>query len=461
MGPQRPRGFSARAFFGLALPMIVSRTGLAAMGIADGVMVSRFQAHEFAWLSLAEGTLGRLLDLFVAFLLGGLALVARHHARGDAAGARLFWLRTLPVAVGLGVVGFLVGLCGNPLLSIMGQSHALTAGAAPVMAILGAGYPASLLAISAAVYLEGVNRPRFVAICVITANVLNVALNWLLIGGHFGLGAMGARGSALSTTLVRCALCMALVGYAWRLRTEQRADDDSETHRAERAASARAQWRLGFGAAGTVAVMVALTAPLTVFAGWLGVLPLATFAAAWSLAAPAALLALGMADATGIYVGSEAGRSGEHRAAAVAWASLRATLAPTAVLVGALIIWAHFFATLYTKDLNLQSSMTAVIPVVAMIILVDCSGFVMSASLRALREVVWPTGIDIGSMLLLVPLALTLAFPAGYGVLGLFLAMLGSGIVRAMLLMWRFWWRTRNTVLEPSTRMEEWSLNAE
>jgi Na+-driven multidrug efflux pump len=105
--------------------------------------------------------------------------------------------------------------------------------------------------------------------------------------------------------------------------------------------------------------------------------------------------------------------------------------------------------------------MTAVIPVVAMIILVDCSGFVMSASLRALREVVWPTGIDIGSMLLLVPLALTLAFPAGYGVLGLFLAMLGSGIVRAMLLMWRFWWRTRNTVLEPSTRMEEWSLNAE
>ena len=60
------------------------------------------------------------------------------------------------------------------MLSIMGQSHALAAGAAPVMAMLGAGYPASLLAISAAVYLEGVNRPRFVAISVVTANVLNV-----------------------------------------------------------------------------------------------------------------------------------------------------------------------------------------------------------------------------------------------------------------------------------------------
>jgi MATE family multidrug resistance protein len=460
MGAQLPRGFHARAFFGLALPMIVSRTGLAAMGMADGVMVSRFQAHEFAWLSLAEGTLGRLLDLFVAFVIGGLAVVARHHARGDAAGARQFWMRTLPAALSLGVVGLLVGLCGQPLLSLMGQSHELAAGAAPVMAILGAGYPASLLAISAAVYLEAINRPQFVAICVVSANVLNVGLNWLLIGGHAGFGAMGARGSALSTTIVRCALCLALVGYAWRLRAIQ-TEKDYEALRAERAASARAQWRMGFGAAGTVAVMVALTAPLTLFAGRLGVLPLATFSAAWSLAAPAALLALGMADAAGIYVGAEAGRSGERCAAAVAWASLRATLVPTAALVGILAIRAHFFASLFSKDLLLQTAMTAVVPVVAAIVLIDCGGFVMGASLRALREVAWPTGIDIGSMLLLVPLALTLAFAAGYGVLGLFLAMLSVAVVRLAMLMWRFWWRTRNTVLTSSARMEEWSLNAE
>ena len=37
------------------------------MGIADGIMVSRFQAHEFAWLSLASAMLGRLLDVFIAF----------------------------------------------------------------------------------------------------------------------------------------------------------------------------------------------------------------------------------------------------------------------------------------------------------------------------------------------------------------------------------------------------------
>jgi len=459
MGAQLPRGFQWRAFFGLALPMIVSRTGLAAMGIADGVMVSRFQAHEFAWLSLAEGTLGRLLDVFVAFLIGGLSLVARHHARGDAMGARMFWRRTMPVSAALGVAGLLIGFAGQTLLTLLGQKQDLAAHAAPVMAILGAGYPGALLAIAAAVYLEGVNRPKFVAFSVVLANLLNIALNWLFIGGHLGLASMGARGSALSTTCVRYALCLALVGYAWRVRVPP--EVQSETHAAERAASRRAQWRLGFGAAGTVVVMVGLTTPLTLFAGWLGVLPLATFSAAWSLAAPAALLAMGMADATCIYVGSEAGRAGERAAAAVAWASLRATLAPTASLVAILAIWAHFFATLYSKDVSLQLSMTAVIPVVAFIVLTDCAGFVMGASLRALREVAWPTGIEIGSMLLLVPLALSLAFSRGYGVRGLFLAMLVAGLVRLSMLLWRFWWRTRNTVIEPSARMEKWSLNAE
>jgi multidrug resistance protein, MATE family len=213
-----PLGFRSSAFLRLALPMIVSRAGLAAMGIADGIMVARYESREFACLSLAEGTLGRLLDIGIAFLIGGLLLVPRHFARGDSAGARTLWLRTVPVALALGAAGLAAGLCGKLLLALMGQKPELAAGAAPVMAILGAGYPAALLAISAAVYLEGINRPRLVAACVVAANLMNLLFNWLFIAGHFGIPAMGARGSALSTTIVRCVLGIVLGTIAWRRR---------------------------------------------------------------------------------------------------------------------------------------------------------------------------------------------------------------------------------------------------
>jgi Na+-driven multidrug efflux pump len=86
--------------------------------------------------------------------------------------------------------------------------------------------------------------------------------------------------------------------------------------------------------------------------------------------------------------------------------------------------------------------MTPVIPLVAVILLVDCIGFLMAASLRAIREVAWPAGIEIGSMLLLVPLAASMALGRGYGVRGLFLAMLAAGVARSGMLAGRFWWRT-------------------
>ncbi len=453
MAVQLPRGFNALAFLRLALPMIVSRAGLAAMGIADGIMVSRFGSHQFAWLSLAEGTLGRLLDVFVAFLIGSLSLVPRHLAQGDVMGARMVWRRTLPVAIALGFAGLLVSLFGTSLLALLGQKSELAAHAGQVMSILGAGYPAALLAISSALYIEGLGRPLFVAANVVCANALNVALNWLLIGGHLGFPAMGARGSAWSTTIVRFGLCVVLTGFAWRLRAAQNVSE-SDRRTTSQAEARRSQWRLGVGAASMAAVMVALTSALTIFAGWLGILPLAVFAASWSLAMPAGLVGLGMADAAGLYVAAEAGRAGERSAASVAWASLRMTLASVAVLVSGLVLWAPNLAAIYTHDLAMRAAMSSAIPIVAFIVLVDCAGFVMAASLRAIREVAWPVAIEIGSLVLLVPQAMLLAFWLGFGVRGLFFAMLAAGCLRAGMLVWCFSGRTRSSTFQPAQEVE-------
>jgi MATE family multidrug resistance protein len=437
--------FSPAAFFRMAMPMIISRAGLAAMGIADGVMVSRFDARSFAFLSLAEGTLGRFLDVCIAFLIGGLSLVPRHFARGDFHGARSFWHRTIPVAALLGIVGSIVGLFGSALLHLIGQKPELIGGAAPVMFILGLGYPAALLAISAAVYLEGVNRPVFVAVSVVTANLLNIAFNWIFIGGHFGCPAMGAQGSALSTTLVRCGLAVALVICAWRSRAGEK-HTEHELHLTERKSSKRAQWRLGFSTAGTVAVMVVLTSSLTIFAGWLGILPLAIFAGTWSLAAPVALVALGMSDATGIFVAAEAGRQGDAAAARVAYSSLSIAVGVIGTIAAALALLAGQCAQLYTKSPQMQAGMTSVIPVAGAILVVDCICFVMASSLRAIKDAAWPAGLEVGSMLLLVPIAAELALVRGMGARGLFLAMLASGVCRAVMLAARFWYRTRSSL---------------
>lgn len=437
--------FNGRAFYALAVPMIVSRAGLAVMSIADGVMVARWDAGDYAALSLADGIIGRLLDVFVAFLFGALSLVPRYFARGDGRGVRSLWLRTLPVALALGAAGAAAGVFGTGILTALGQAPSLAQRSGPLMLILGAGAPAALLAISAAVYLEGIRRPRIVAVAVIAANLLNIAFNWLLIGGHAGAPAMGALGSAWSTTLVRVGLAAWLVAAAWRTPLPE------SSMPAANSDSLSDQWRLGISAAATVAVMVSLGTGLTIFAGWLGLLALGAFSASLSLCGPAGLIAFGLADAAGIHVGSAAGRPGVRRPAEVAWASLRLAVLPVAALTVLLVFLAGTWAGLYTHDADLRLAITALLPIAGCLSLVDSVGLVMAASLRGLKEAVWPAAIEIASMLVMIPLAAALVWGTAWvppqGARGLVLAMLSVAVLRAALLTGRFWWQTRRPLL--------------
>ena len=274
----------------------------------------------------------------------------------------------------------------------------------------------------------------------VVANVLNIALDWMLIGGHLGLPELGARGAAWSTTLVRCVLALALVGYAWR--TTRATPAPVRPDAAERLASRRAQWRLGLGSFATTAAMVALVASLTVYAGWLGTMALATYSAAWSIALPLVLVALGLSDAAGIDVAAQAGRGGDASAPKVAWSRVCLALLPVVLIAAALAACAPTIAHWYSADDRLRAATASVLPLALAVVVVDTVGFVLAASLRAVRDAAWLTAIEIGSLVVLLPLAAELALHRAAGVHGLFSAMCAAGVLRAALLAWRFRRRT-------------------
>ena len=429
----------------LALPMIVSRAGLATMAIADSVMVSRFSPAGFASLSLADGTLGRIADVFAAFIMGGLVLVPRAFGAGNSLDALKIWRRSIPPSIALGLIGALLGLAGTRIFLWLGQPATLAESAGRLTPVLGVGYVAALLAISAAVYLEGIRRPTIVAASVIGANLLNLLLNWFLIGGHAGFQALGARGSAISTTVVRIALAVTLVTSAWMVTPQT-----SASPQAANDSQFADQYKLGLSAATVQGLMMLLTASLLVFAGWLGPLALAILSAVWNLNAPAMLIGIGLADATGIRVASADGRTSNYSETG---RPVKAILA-NAVIVTAIImaifsaIWLVFprsLASIFTSYLPMLDALTPLIPVAGLLILLDSLSLVAVSALRALRDILWPTSIEIGSMAALVPLAAWLAFGMAQGVRGLLLAAVASAACRVLLLMFRFLWLTQST----------------
>jgi len=428
-----PARLSIGGFLRLAAPLIVSRAGLSTMSMADGVMVAWHSAGELADLSLAIGTQERLLGVLAVFPLSGLALAPRFFARGDLEGARDVWLRSAWIGLLLGAACLLCGVFGEQLLLLFGQSPQAAAGAAPLMLGFALGAPPAMLAISAAVYLEGVGRQRDVALCVFAANVGNLALDWALIFGRFGLPALGASGSVTATSLVRVALAVVLCVMAWRRpRGEMRACDMKERDEAR-----SLQWRMGASAAATAAASAPLSASMTLMAGRLGPGPLAAFAGTWNLLDPFLLIVGGLADAAGIVVAAEAGRAGAGAALAKIRSALAITSGVALAITAAFVVLPQDIADLLTGDPELRAAIAVLLPAAALLILVNAAGNVLSASARALRDAVAPALVDFVSLLAMALLAAVLVLQSGYSVMGLFIASLASAILRATLLFFR------------------------
>jgi len=346
-----------------------------------------------------------------------------------------------------------LGLLGRYWLGWFGEAPSLTEGAAPVVAVLGAGMPLALVAVATGVFLEAVGRAPVVAAAVVGANALNIALNWLLISGHFGLPALGALGSAMSTSLVRAALAVTLVIYAWTLTDHARLGIRRAPNGAEAGDGAQ-QRRLGYGAAATAGVMNLLGMSVTVLAGWLGSLPLAAMTALWNALSVGALLAFGMADATALRVAASIGAapSGDRARRSpmgAALLGLGVTMLALSLLVVPVLLAPEVVAGIYAPHGQLRAALIALLPLGGLVLLCDGASFVLGAALRGLGDAAWPAGLHIAVAALLVPLAWWLAVKHGGGAKGLVTAILMTSVLRAALLGARLAWRADEAALAP------------
>jgi MATE family multidrug resistance protein len=400
------------------------------MSLVDCVMVARFDPRQLAFTTLAEGTFGRLLDVCAAFTLSGLVLVAAAHARGDGAERAEIWRRSAAAAAALGLFAVVVSLFGRPILTLMGQSADLARGGGGVILALGLGAPAGLLALASAVSLEGSRKPGFVAACILAANSLNLFINWLLIGGELGFPALGALGSAISTSIVRWALALALIlgvrlfegPGLWRRRSDGGG------------ALARPQWRLALSAAASAGGMHALAVWLTVFAGWLSARSLAAYASCWVLNLPGMLLAMGLGDAIALRVAGEPSDAQGRRR----WTRVRVDLGALALVLSPFVLVLCAapaeIARLYSGDGGLQAVMTTLLPLSGLALLLDGLSYGVAAALRGRGDVIGPIVIQLGCMAATPILAGALAFGAHQGVRGMVIAIAVTSALRLALL---------------------------
>ena len=426
--PQTEAASPLSLLFRLAWPTVLARAGILVMALVDIVMVGRYDARELAYASLGFSLFVPLLVTGIGLLMGVMILSARAFGAGDDREFGAVWRRGMPWALTLGAGAAGLCLLGETWLRLLGHEPDLAAGGGAVARVLALGIAAQLLYVVCVFHLEASRRPLPGMIAMIVANLANVFFNWIFIYGNLGAPELGAVGSALTTTLVRVLLFVALLIVI--LRPESAARYGISLRGLFSGgfwgpggwASGARMRRLGAAAGAGIFFETTAYAAVMQFAGYLGAGALGAYAIAHNMEATIFMVALGLSAATGVLVGNAAGADDAKGAGEAAWLGLRAVCG--VMLASAALIWlfADRIAAGYTNDPDLALRAAPLLALLGPAILFDGAQLVMGQTARALGDA-WATArlYAVSFWGVLVPVSWVLAMEFDLGATGLIL----------------------------------------
>jgi len=205
----------------LALPLIVGELGWVAMSLVDTIMVGRLPHSAIA---MSAGALAQVLFNTLVFGIGGIllaldTLISQAFGAKEMQQANRWLLHGLVMAVILSGVLMTLFAAGPTLLMYMPVDRAVLAQAVPAMWGLNYGTLPLLLYFTLRRYLQATHHGRPIAFALISANLVNIAGDWLMMFGHrwqilghtIAIPAFGVEGSAWSTSFARLYLMAVLL----------------------------------------------------------------------------------------------------------------------------------------------------------------------------------------------------------------------------------------------------------
>ena len=432
----------------LAWPMVLSRVGLISMFTVDVVVLGRAGAGPLSEYVLGQAVIDSLVAMVIGLLIGVPVLVARETGAGRDAAAGTIWRRGLITAASLGLALCALLQFAPSFLRATGQTAELAESAGLVARILGASLPGLALFYVSAAFLEALHRPLPAMLAIGLGNLVNLALNILLVFDAGPLPALGAPGCALASVITFALLAIGMGCYVrFVLPGRQRygigvpaAGTSDGLH----------QLRLGLAAGGSHLFEASSFTVMTLFIGWIGIIALAAHGVLFQILAITFMVAFGIAGATQVRVGNAWGRGDARGIAMAGWTGLALAALLTALAGLAVAVAPRATLGLFTSD---EAVVAAALPVLSWVLLAlvfDGGQTVMSNACRGRGDAWMPTALHFCSYwLVMVPAAWVFAFGLDQGLAGIYQAIILASVVSLMVMSARFAWLAGRTIDAP------------
>jgi MATE family multidrug resistance protein len=426
-----------RRVWGLAGPVIGENFLETLLGIVDTVLVAGLGAVALAGVGSALQVMFFLISALSALAIGSSVLVAQAVGAGDTAQAgrlgRQSLLWSVLFSIPLSVVGFVLA---GPIMGLFGlEPQVAEIGTQYLQVTMGTVVVLVALYIGGGV-LRGAGDAHTPLRVTTLANLLNVALAYGLINGHFGLPALGAVGSAWATFIARSFALVLMLAALWRGKGGV-------------SIRGRGGWRPDFSVARQV-LTIGIPAALEQVLGTLGFLVLALIVARLGTDVLAAqritfnalslsfLPGVGFGIAATTLVGQSIGAGRIAEGAAAARVATRWAVIWMSAIAVLLIIFAPQVIGMFTSDAAVIAEGVPGLRVLALTQPFWAVLFVQSGALRGTGNTRFPLLVSGVSIWAAVGLAFALIETIGGGLISIWAAFLAVSPVMAYMMCQRF-----------------------
>ena len=442
--------------FRLALPLVLAELGWMSMTLVDTAMVGHLPD---AAVPLSAAALAQILYNTFAFGVGGVLLgldttIAQAHGAKDLPAAHRWLFQGVLLAVSLAVL--LMGLFGLAPW-VLGRLHTtpeVLAQALPTLRNLSFGTVPLLVYFALRRHLQAFNHVRVIAATLISANLVNLLFDWLLIFGHHWrlvLGghslvlawpAYGVAGSGMATTLARCyqaAFLLTAMTVLNRRRRYGMLAGGLRQALTPHWISLRHLLALGLPSGGTILVEILVFAVVTACIARLGAVPLAGHEIALECISFTFMVPLGLSAAAGVRVGQAIGRGQPGQARAAGWAAIALGALFMTCCAAVYLTLPRVIAGVFTQDPLVIAATVPLLLVAA--IFQFCDGLQVTAigALRGAGDTHSGFLTHLCSYWLFgLPLGLYLCFPRRMGARGLWLGLCAALVVSGLVLVSRW-----------------------
>lgn len=426
----------------LGIPIVIGQLGIVVVGIADNVMVGQFTTDDLAAASFVNSVFNIPILFGLGFSYGLTPLVGQFFGKNDKFRIGRLLRNSLLVNLLMGILMTAIMTAAWFNVDKMGQPENLLPLIRPYFLLHLASLVFVMLFNSFKQFADGITDTKTPMYIMISANLLNIVGNYILIYGKLGVPALGVVGAGISTLFSRIAMFVAfallfyrnisyrryLVGYK---RSTYNLPDIKSLN--------KMGWMVGL----QMGLETGLFSLTGIMIGWLGSIALAAHQVVVSISTLGFTIYYGVGAAISVRVSNFYGRGDIANARKTTMAGFHIILFLAVIASLIFLSTSNYIGYLFSTSEEVVSLVSTLMLMLLLYQFGDALQITYANSLRGIGDVVSMAVISfLGYLVIALPVCYIFGFILNRGITGIWLGYPIGLTVTGLMLCFRYYYIT-------------------